>query len=275
MPTAVYQPTLQKNWVKGVNAVADRYSQPPGSVPRISNLVMTKRGSFVTCDGSQSVHAYNGVPTLGRGKIMSGFLFAPTGVPRYYLALAKANGPLDFPLGPPRGLTVATAGGGSLPGGTYYYKVTAIDGIGGETTASLETSVVTAGGGKNTLTWSLIPNAAGYRVYRSNGPGTESLLINSDLPVPQPAPGNTAVSWLDLGTATIANPVAVTNAIITNIQHVGATIVYTATWNVASTSSIIVGEGFQYIPGSNPNFVAPVTWNVVSIVNSTQMICNF
>jgi hypothetical protein len=73
--------------------------------------------------------------------------------------------------------------GGLLTGGTQYcYKLTAIDGSGNETNAGSETCKTTTGsvGSTNTniikLTWSVVPNAAGYRLYRSTGstaPGTE------------------------------------------------------------------------------------------------------
>src|SRR6266550_3303634 len=117
------------SFIKGVNASASKTNQPQGSVPRASNLVLTRRGSLITCDGTKLLHAFNGVPTANRGKVMAGFFFSPTGVSKYYLAIAKA---LDIPLGAPKNLAVATAGGGTLAAATYFYKVTAIDGAGGE-----------------------------------------------------------------------------------------------------------------------------------------------
>lgn len=138
---------------------------------------------------------------------MAGFFFSPTGVFKYYLALAKA---LDLPLGAPTNLAVATAAGGALPAATYFYKVTAIDGAGGETTASNEVSQITPLNNKNTLTWNVVPNATGYNVYRSTTTNTELLLVGTAtavLPVPQVVPGTLSVSFVDDGTPTAASPV--------------------------------------------------------------------
>src|SRR5438046_6639690 len=93
------------SFIKGVNASASKTNQPQGSIPRASNLVLTRRGSLITCDGSQILHSFNGTPTAGRGKVMASKLFSPTGVSRYYLSLIKA---LDIPLGAPQNLTVIT-----------------------------------------------------------------------------------------------------------------------------------------------------------------------
>lgn len=196
------QSVSQKNFIRGLIATSSAMSQPKGSFPRGSNALLTRRGGIRTVDGSQLLHAFNGAVQSGRGKVMASFLFSPLGVSNYYLALMKA---LDVPLGPPRNLSVATAGGGSLPAATYYYEVTALDGAGGETTISNEANVVTGASGKNTLTWNIVPNAVSYNIYRSTAPGAETLLIGSPtaaLPVPQPTYGTLTVSFIDDGTTT-------------------------------------------------------------------------
>lgn len=176
-----------------LDASAGILTQPKGSVPRISNLIGSKRGALRTCDGSGIVNAFNGVPTAGRGKALSEFFFEPAGVPPYYLRLMVA---LDFPLGPPQNLTVATAGGGTLPAATYFYKVTAVDDSGGETTPSNEISIATGANGTNTLTWNIVPNAFGYNVYRSTSSGTE---VRISTQVLQPAYGALTVTFADTG----------------------------------------------------------------------------
>jgi len=195
-----YKAIPTKPFLKGLMASSDPYTQPGGTFPRGSNLLLNKRGALDVCDGTQLVHAFNGQVQSGRGKILCTFLFSPTGVSSYYLALAQA---LDLPLGPPLNLAVATAGGGLLGAGTYYYLVTALDGVGGETTSAGEVAVATGANGKNTLTWGVVPNAAGYNVYRSSSAGTEVLLTGSSsavLPVPQVATGGLSVSFVDDGT---------------------------------------------------------------------------
>ncbi|WP_305781489.1 hypothetical protein [Nocardia nova] len=71
--------------------------------------------------------------------------------------------------------TTATTGG-TLAAATYYYKVTTLTSL-GESTGSNEKSIATTGStSKNTLTWSAVTGATGYRVYRSTSSGTEKLL---------------------------------------------------------------------------------------------------
>lgn len=201
-----YSSKVFKGFVKGISAVSDRYGQPPGSVPRATNLIMTKRGAFVDCDGSKLLHAFNGNPTANRGKFMAGMFFSPTGVSSYYLVIAKSN----IPLGHPTNLTLVTAGGGTLGAGNYFYKITALDGAGEETDASNEATIATGANGKNTLTWNIVPNAQSYNVYRSNASGTETLLIGVGLPKAQVSPGNLTVSYVDDGTATNGPSLAIT-----------------------------------------------------------------
>src|SRR5438067_1367657 len=122
---------------------------------------------------------------------------------------------LDIHLGPPQNLTLATAAGGSLAAATYLYKVTAIDGTSGETTASNEASIATGANGKNTLTWNVVPNATGYNVYRSTITNNEVLMSGSTtaiLPIPQVAIGTSTVSFIDDGTTVAGTTYTVTFA---------------------------------------------------------------
>jgi hypothetical protein len=192
----------QKAFLRGVIATSGAMSQPKGSVPRASNLLLMRRGSLNTVDGSQPLYEYQGALQNNRGKVMASFLFTPLGVSRYYLMLAKA---LDQPLGPPKNLTVVTAGGGTLAAATYWYMVTAIDGAGGETTISNEVSIATGASGKNTLTWNTVPNAAGYNIYRSTTfNGLERILIATNTPVGPPTFGSLTQSFVDDGTGVVA-----------------------------------------------------------------------
>jgi hypothetical protein len=132
---------------------------------------------------------------------MSLFLYEPTGVNPYYLALAQAK---DQHLGAPIAISATPSTGGSLTSGTtYYYKITALDGVGGETIASNEISGMPSGGNlSNTLVWNVVPNAFGYNVYRSTTTGTEILLTGSGLPQLQPNPLTGTVTFIDAGTGT-------------------------------------------------------------------------
>jgi parallel beta-helix repeat protein len=77
---------------------------------------------------------------------------------------------------PTQGAPSTSSTGGSLESGTYYYVVTATDSA-GETTASNEESIVVAGPtGEVTLNWNVVPGADGYRIYRGDSAGGESVL---------------------------------------------------------------------------------------------------
>jgi hypothetical protein len=70
--------------------------------------------------------------------------------------------------------SVVDAGAGSLTSGSqYYYKITAIDSAGGETTASTEGTLGT-GHTALTVSWTAITGAMGYRIYQSTSSGTET-----------------------------------------------------------------------------------------------------
>ena len=178
--------------MRGVDASTGMLLQPRGSVPRASNFLLTKRGSLRTCDGSAIVNAFNGVPTVGRGKAMCEFLYAPIGVARYYLRIMKV---LDQPLGPPQNPLGVVASGGILSGPTHY-KVTALDGAGGETLPSVEVNLLVPPANKVTLTWNVVTNAAGgYNIYRSATAGAEVLIATA----PQANTGSLTASFVDTG----------------------------------------------------------------------------
>ena len=224
--------------LKGLNAACDVYTQPKGSFPRLSNFLLNKRGALDVCDGSQIVHEYNGQVQSGRGQILASFLFQPTGVSSYYLALAKA---LDLQLGAPNNLSLSDAGTGGTLTGTYFYVVTALDGVGGETIASNEVSITVGTNHKITLTWNVVPNANSYNVYRGTGSGLEYLLTGTGVPVSQPAPITATVSYTDTGAA-----VPGTSANITTIYRplhsarIPITLQYPGLANLANGVSVII-----------------------------------
>ena len=93
---------------------------------------------------------------------------------------------------------------GTLAAGTWYYKVSAIvsdpDNAGGETLPSDE-EILTISGAQTAidLTWSAVPNATGYRVYRTamvDGVSQQELLIASP----------TGTSYTDTGATASAEP---------------------------------------------------------------------
>jgi hypothetical protein len=258
-------------FIRGVDASTDVLSQPKGSVPRASNLLLTKRGGLKTCDGSGIVNAYLGVPTSGRGRAMCDFFYQPIGVAPYYLRILKA---LDQHIGAPQNLIAVDGGtGGTLVAATYFYKVTALDGVGGETLVSNEASVTVAVNHKITLTWNVVPNAVSYNVYRSTSTNLEGLLIGTGLPVLQPILGTISVSFSDTGTSTVGtSPLAVSMVVCNGIQLAG-TFRANATFSFPSSIAglLAVGNTFPYTPGSDPKFGGGIVWTV-NTINSNQSV---
>jgi hypothetical protein len=210
-----YEPQSSGPFLKGLVASNQPLAQPKGSFPRGSNLVLMERGALTPCDGSAIINAFGGTSPSNQGKFLDAFLFEPTGVLSYYLALQKAlKG-----LGAPAGLGATLAAGGSLTSGTtYYYVVTAIDGTGGETVASSEVSATPSGGNLSIkLTWNIVPTAFGYNIYRSTSPGAEIKLVAAGLPVLQPSPLTATVSFTDTGILSF------TTLTFTNVTAVGST----------------------------------------------------
>jgi hypothetical protein len=78
----------------------------------------------------------------------------------------------------PTGLSVgaATSGGSLTASATYRYKITAVDSVAGETTASTEASGVVGASGTQTLpvTWTASSGASGYKVYRTAANGASN-----------------------------------------------------------------------------------------------------
>lgn len=171
----------QKNFKKGLVGTTGDQSQPPGSVSRISNLVYSKRGSLVTCDGSLIISELNSALQPGTGPWTEIALFQPTNANRYYVGIKK-----DYTshIASATNLTAADGGaGGTLGAGTYNYAITSLDGAGGESSPAVGSNNLTiVANHLINLTWTAAVNAAGgYNIYR--------------------APVNTASGWLKIGSA--------------------------------------------------------------------------
>lgn len=97
--------------------------------------------------------------------------------------------------------------GGALPAATYYYVVTAVDGL-GETLGSTEVNYVATGTTSNVLIqWGVALGAITYKVYRGTAAGAENLYFQTS-----------ALSFYDTGItapATFASTLAALNAIST------------------------------------------------------------
>jgi len=129
----------------------------------------------------------------------------------------EGNSPVGKPLGgieramildPAQAPTLAdpaVGGGGTLPTGTYCYKVSAVMGMGdadnpkGETLASDERGGTLSGPGKISLSWAAVTGAAYYRIYRTqaaNGVSSTEVLLADNVG---------ATTYADDGTAMIGS----------------------------------------------------------------------
>lgn len=167
----------QKRFVKGLVVTTGDQAQPQGSVARISNLVYTKRGSLVPCDGSLYISRLNGATQTTEAPWTEIGLFQPANQNRYYLGIKKS---FTIQLAAPGGVAAIDNGaGGTLPNAVLFYKVSAIDGAGGVGPASLEVTVTPAANHMVKVTWLQVPNAVGYIIWRTvpfAGAGTEHFL---------------------------------------------------------------------------------------------------
>ncbi len=101
-------------------------------------------------------------------------------------------------------LTASTTGG-TLAAATYYYKITALDNRGGETSASTEASVTTTGTtGSVAISWPGVNGGKSYRIYRGTSANGENVYY---------APAGNSTSFTDTGAASAnSSPPSYNNA---------------------------------------------------------------
>lgn len=123
-----------------------------------------------------------------------------------------------------------SASGGTLATGTYYYKIAAIDALGGETLLASSgeiTAAVTGPTGSVALSWSAAQGAASYRVYRGTSSGGQNTYYSVS-----------TNSYVDTGSAgTAGTGSAAHNAYQTKISNSGATIFNGGNVGIGVTSS--------------------------------------
>ncbi len=139
-------------------------SQPPGSVPRLSNLLFTQRGSLQIADGSKSIATVSG--TYTNIEVLAPFSNYQASNFPYYSCLALRPTPTvtdvtNF------AATVNVGTGTNNTHGTYFFGIVA-RAVGGHSditpTQILVSSVVNFDG--LTFTWTAVAGATGYTLYR-------------------------------------------------------------------------------------------------------------
>jgi hypothetical protein len=258
--------------IKGIVASNQPLAQPKGSVPRASNVLMTARGALIVADGSGVINQYNGAIQTADGKMTCNGLFTPTGVAPYYLSIKEVPSQL---LIVPQNLGATDDGAGPLAG-TFFYKVTALDGRGGETPASNEVTITVASR-KILLSWNVVPNAFGYNIYRSSsttgGSGAEVIMAGPTLPVLQIAAGIPTATFVDDGTDSQAPSYNIVSAVVTTIVPSGVNHTYTAQFKVNNTGGLVAGQTFTPSATSNTNF--DIAWTIQTVVSPSQFIATF
>lgn len=163
---------LQSRWLKGLNAAFGLFSQPPNSLPRLSNFVLTRLGSLQTTPGSRIVSSYEGLSPNIWLPVDSGMwkeiaYYNPSDHPErsgYFALRAEPAIPrLQGSVGTPTATVVPVANAFGF--GTNQFRVTAADGVGGESLPSPTVTVNPVSGQGISLTFARVPHAYGYNVY--------------------------------------------------------------------------------------------------------------
>jgi hypothetical protein len=168
----------QKRFAKGLNAVTGVLSQEQGSLTRMSNLLLTQRGSLQTCDGSEDIGTPD--PNFPIILALGAYFNYSVGQFPYYCVLAQAATTTlgNTPLGP----GIFGTGSTDNPAGIYLFGVVALDAAGNHTNilASLVTFTAALPFDSITMTWSALPGAVSYSVYYfPNGGSGQVVLLNN------------------------------------------------------------------------------------------------
>ena len=161
------------------------------------------------------------------------------------LSRFDASGSLVINLGvPPTPSITTSTTGGTLPAGTYYYKITALNAGGSETTPSSEISITTTGttssvaiGGTTTFN---VNGASSFRVYRGTTSGGENVYYT--------APGSNGGTFNDTnGGSTAGAPPTTSTAKSAYLTASSASLV----GGSAGVSSFAVGTAVTAAPGGS------------------------
>jgi hypothetical protein len=165
---------------------------------------------------------------------------------------------LDKKLAAPVGLSAADGGtGGTLAANTYYYVVTAIDNLGGETTISNEASVAIAANHQITLNWAAVAGAAGYKIYRGTSSGLEGLIATGPI---------ATNSYSDLGATGGGVSIAITQI---TANGGGSNL---ATCQLASNSTGLFYVGQTVMITGNSNALFNTVASVYSITDASHLV---
>lgn len=157
--------------------------------------------------------------------------------------------------------------GGSLADGTYYYFVSALDSLGGETNVLNNSRVVVSGGGGNAkvnLNWSASYGAVSYKIYRSTVAGIATGYSNSYLNI-------TNITFFnDTGVTASAGGVWSTTAYVNRISANGNSYLTGGNLGIGTKTPT---EPLTVIGNSTANITLRVEGNVIAhgYLTSTEL----
>ena len=156
---------------KNISGVAERDDSSTGAT-----TILAGANGFFT--GSGGLYAYSGPTSTLINNLTH--VVQPTFTALYENIAYPPSSDATSGLTPPvQSLPTASATGGALATGTYYYVVTAVSAT-GETIASNEQSIpVTGPTGQVTINWGVVAGATSYRIYRGTAAGGENILAGA------------------------------------------------------------------------------------------------
>lgn len=186
----------QVSFARGLQTLVQPFAQGgKGLVSRISNLYFTVRGALKTVDGASQVQLY----TKLAGGVLTGPIHAMFLSKTSYGVFAHAALHEDN-IATPGVPTVIPTAGGSLPAGTYSYKIAARDAAGRETLVGSAGEGTTGGVNvKMAVSWAAVEGTFTYAIYGRTSGSWLFIAATSNL------------SYEDLGTITPAGNPVVTN----------------------------------------------------------------
>jgi hypothetical protein len=257
----------QKKFAKLVSSTGV-LAQPPGSLPRLSNLLLTQRGSLQIADGSKAIaaigDAFNWEVISAFDNFQSGRFPSLVGLA---LGLTSAGGVTAFAATP-------VAGSGNPPGG-YAFGIVGVTANGGHSDMAAATITILPSAtfsGVN-FTWTGFAGAVTYQIWMFNWPaliggnGFSGVLIASGL---------TGTSFTFTGTLPLTPSVLTpvgdsTFALLIQISSIVGTSVF---FNSLATSfPSFLPQASSQIPGS-PGFTGALFTRIVTPYGGVSGVCD-
>jgi hypothetical protein len=202
------QPISQSGFIRGMNASTSHTLQPKGSVARLSNMLLTHRGSLVTCHGSELVFS-----PLGTNQFFSIGAYQPTVSSVYVTGLGQTTGR--------QGVAPVIGGSSAIyagVGGVVAVRVNPTSGVFG----SYGTTTYTTGGNHNITVVGTLVNITSFADSSFNGnfiiltiPATNQFTVTQIGPNASSTGGSVSTGLLNPATTYFYKVVAVDKPIDT------------------------------------------------------------